>query len=129
MHLYGCLVAWKSRALRTHALSSTEAEYLALSEVCCEILFIKQLLEFFGRDVDYPIIIHCGNVGAIYLAHNAKNSRRTKHINLKAHFIREYVEDDTIKIIFSDRKKTTQTFGRKILLRSSILSIRENSWK
>lgn len=82
VYIYGCLVVWKSRALRTHALSSTEAEYLALSEVCCEILFIKQLLEFFGRDVEYPIIIHCDNVGAIYLAHNAKNSRRTTNTSI-----------------------------------------------
>ena len=44
VYLYGCLVAWKSRALRTHALSSTETEYLAMSEVYCEVLLPYALL-------------------------------------------------------------------------------------
>ena len=41
IYLFDCLISWRSRAMRTHALSSTEAEYIAVSEVTCEILFIK----------------------------------------------------------------------------------------
>ena len=92
IYLFNCLVSWKSRAMRTHALSSTEAEYIAVSEVLCEILFIRQVLEFMGVKIEYPIVIHCDNIGAIFLAHNAKVSSRTKHIQLKTHFIREYVD-------------------------------------
>ena len=47
-----------------------------------------------------PIIVNCDNVGAIFLAYNAKTSLRTKHIDIKRHFIREYVEDGIIKIVF-----------------------------
>ena len=100
IYLFNCLVSWKSRAMRTHALSSTEAEYIAVSEVLCEILFIKQVLEFMGIKVKYPIVIHCDNVGAIFLAHNAKVSSRTKHIQLKTHFIREYVDKNIVKVVF-----------------------------
>ena len=100
IYLFNCLVSWKSRAMRTHALSSTEAEYIAVSEVLCEILFIKQILEFMQIKVKYPIVINCDNVGAIFLANNAKVSSRTKHIQLKTHFIREYVDQNIVKVVF-----------------------------
>ena len=100
IYLFDCLISWKSRAMRTHALSSTEAEYIAVSEVLCEILFVRQILEFIGIEIEYPIIIHCDNVGAIFLANNAKVSSRTKHIELKTHFIREYIDKNIVKVIF-----------------------------
>ena len=81
-------------------LSSTEAEYIAVSEVCTEIIFVKQILEFLGIKIDYPITICCDNVGAIFLASNAKNSQRTRHVDIRAHYVRQYVEDGTVKINF-----------------------------
>ena len=50
-----CLILWKSRAQRSHTLSSTEAEYVALSEICTEILFVQMIMEFLGQSVEYPI--------------------------------------------------------------------------
>ena len=47
-----------------------------------------------------PIIVHCDNIGAIYLEHNAKLSQRTKHIDVKHHFVRECMEKGLIKIVF-----------------------------
>jgi len=81
-------------------LSSTEAKYVAVSEVCAEIIFIKYLLEFVGVNVKYPITVMCDNVGAIFLSNNAKNSNRTKHVDIRAHFVRQYVEDGIIKVNF-----------------------------
>jgi len=100
IYLFDCLISWKSRAMRTHALSSTEAEYIVVSEGLCEILFVRQVLEFLGIKVEYPITIHCDNVGTIFLSHSAKVSSRTKHIQLKTHFIREYIEKNVVKVIF-----------------------------
>ena len=42
----------------------------------------------------------CDNVGAIFLSHNAKNSNWTKHVDIRAHFVQQYVEDGIIKVIF-----------------------------
>ena len=100
IYIFNYLVSWKSRAMRTYALSSTEAEYIVVSEVLCEILFIRQVLEFMGINVKYPIIIKCDNVGAIFLANNAKVSSRSKHIHLKTHVIREYVDKNVVKVVF-----------------------------
>ena len=95
-----CLISWKSRGQKSVTLSSTEAEYVAVSEVCMEIMFIRQVLEFLGVKVNYPITVNCDNVGAIFLAYNSKNSQRTKHVDIRAHYVRQYVEDGTVKIIF-----------------------------
>ena len=94
------LVSWKSRAQKSVSLSSTEAEYYAISKVCAEIIFIRNILEFLEVNIDYPITVWCDNVGAIFLSYNAKNSQRTKHIDIRAHYVREYVEDGVIKIVF-----------------------------
>ena len=100
IYVNGCLISWKSRAQRSHTLSSTEAEYVALSEICTEILFVRMIMEFLGQPVEYPIKVYCDNVGAIYLAYNEKISRRTKHVDTRTHFVRRYVEEGTIKIVF-----------------------------
>ena len=96
----GCLVSWKSRGQKNVTLSSTEAEYVAISELCAELLFVRMILTFLGKKIDYPIIVRCDNIGAIFLAHNTKTSHRTKHIDTCYHFVREYVEDNVLKIVF-----------------------------
>jgi hypothetical protein len=58
-------------------------------------------LEEKGIQLQFPINIKCDNVGAIYLANNHCNSQRTKHIDTRQHFVREWVEDDILKIIFT----------------------------
>jgi hypothetical protein len=100
IYFCGAPIAWKSKAGKSVTLSSTEAEYVAVSEVAKEILFAKQVLESMGIDLTYPIVIKCDNVGAIYLANNHSVGQRTKHIDTRRHFVREYIEDGVFKIIF-----------------------------
>ena len=83
--------------------SSTQDEYFAISEICKEIILIKQVLEFLGGDIEYPIIVNVDNVGAIYLAQNC-DGKRMKHMDVRYHFLREYIEKDVIKIIFVKSK-------------------------
>ena len=100
IYLNGCLISWKSRGQKHVTLSSTEAEYVAVSEVCTDIMFIKMMMEFLQLEMKKPVIVHCDNVGAIFLGNNAKLSARTKHIDVKYHFIREHVVDGTLEITF-----------------------------
>ena len=58
------------------------------------------IMEFLGQLVEYHIKVLCDNVGAIYLACNEKISRRTKYIDTRTHFVRRYVEEGMIKIVF-----------------------------
>jgi hypothetical protein len=100
IYFCGAPIAWKSKSGKSVTLSSTEAEYFALSEVAKEIIFIKQIVESLGHKMQFPIIIKVDNVGAIYLANNHTNGQRTKHIDIRQHFVREYIEDGILKIIF-----------------------------
>jgi hypothetical protein len=63
-------------------------------------LFIKQLLETIGIEVELPIIVRVDNVGAIFLGNNFSVGQRTKHIDIRSHFVRNYIEDDILKLVF-----------------------------
>ena len=59
IYINRCLISWKSQEQKCQTLSSTEAEYLVLCEVCCKILFVKMILEFLGEKIKYPITLYC----------------------------------------------------------------------
>ena len=81
-------------------LSTTEAEYVAVSEVAKEIKFLYQMLRGMEIKVPLPINIQVDNVGAIWLADNSSVSERTKHVDLRAHFVRDMIKDQIIEINF-----------------------------
>ena len=128
------LVSWRSRSQKSVSLSSTEAEYYAVSEVCTEIIFIKNLLEFLTVKIEFPITVRCENVGAIFLSYNAKNSNQTKHINIQAHYVRQFVEDGVVKIIFvrsadNEADIFTKNVSRKIFEKHATRNLTEVSQK
>ena len=100
IYFCGAPIAWKSKSGKSVTLSSTEAEYFAISEVAKELLFIKQTIESMGIQVQLPIKIKTDNVGAIYLSNNYTTSQRTKHIDVRTHFVRQHIEDGIFKIAF-----------------------------
>ena len=80
-------------------LSSTEAEYVALSDTCKEMLFIRSTLNFMGMNIIAPIEVKVDNMGALFLAQNGCG-KRTRHIDTRHHFVYDYVENDQIKVVF-----------------------------
>ena len=100
--LYVCdvPVCWRSKAQRSVTLSSTEAEYVALSEAVKEILFVLQILECMRITVTLPVIVRVDNVGAIFMSKNVTTTSRTKHVDVRYKYVNEYVEDGVIKILF-----------------------------
>jgi hypothetical protein len=107
MLLMGVPVMWKSRLQRTVALSSTEAKYYAVSETAKEIKFIYQILESIGIKMELPIIVKVDNVGAIFMAENVTATKLTRHVDARYHYVREFIEEGFMKIIFvnSDENK------------------------
>ena len=88
IYICGIPIAWKSVVL-----STTEAEYMALSEVVKELKFIVQLLQTMNITVELPITVHVDNVGAIWLSNNRNTGDRTIHIDKRTAFVKEYQED------------------------------------
>ena len=95
-----CPIMWRSKQQVSVTLSSTEAEYVALSEAAKDIKFISQALESLGMKVKYPIIVKVDNVGAIFMSENITATNRTRHIDTRYHFVYELVEDGVILIQF-----------------------------
>jgi hypothetical protein len=100
IYINGSPIAWKSKGQERVAYSSTEAEYIAMSNACKEIMFIIQLLQQLNVKVQLPAHLHVDNMGAIYLSSSQMSSQRTKHIDIRHHGMKEYIEDGFIKIIF-----------------------------
>jgi len=100
IYMDGMPISWRSKGQKSVSLSSTEAEYMAVSEVTMELLFIHGVMKFLGMEQKLPMIVNVDNVGAIYLAQSATTSNRTKHIDVRYHFVREFIEDGIVKIIF-----------------------------
>lgn len=93
--LAGAAVNWESRKQRTVALSSTEAEYMAMSEATKEAIYWCNFLKEIGIESS-PIVLFNDNRGAGELAKNPVFHSRTKHIDVRHHFIREAVENNQI---------------------------------
>jgi len=80
-------VCWSSRGQKSVTLSTTEAEYVACSEVVREVLFILQLLRHLQVELQLPICVHVNNIGAIFLAENQNSSDRTKQVDTRYQFV------------------------------------------
>ena len=82
--------------MRSVVLSTTEAEYSALSQVVKDLKFIIQLLQTMKIQVEIPITVYVDNVGAMWLSNNCTTSERTKHVHIRTAFVKEYQEEGTI---------------------------------
>ena len=98
--IYSCgiPIAWRSKGMKSVVLSTTEVEYMALSEIVKEWKFFVQLLQTMNVEVELPITLHVDNVGAIWLSNNMTTSDRTKHIDIRTSFVEENQEDRKIII-------------------------------
>lgn len=91
-------ISWNSKRQPTIALSTTEAEYMAMSQCTKEAIWLRQLLADVGFVQQGGTQVLCDNQGAIALAKNPTHYSRTKHIDVQHHFIREQVEDQVIEL-------------------------------
>ena len=100
LFLQGVPICWRSKSRKSVTLSSSEAEYIALSEAAKEIKFVYQILDSIGIKVALPIIVRVDNIGAIFMSENVTTTQRTKHVDIRYNYVREYIQDGFIKIIF-----------------------------
>ena len=100
LYVKGVPISWRSKAQQSVNLSSSEAEWVALSEAVKEIMLVLQLLESMKIKVKLPVTVRVDNVGAIFMSNNISTSNRTKHVDMCTKYVNEYVEDGIIKIIF-----------------------------
>ncbi|GJR24799.1 retrovirus-related pol polyprotein from transposon TNT 1-94 [Tanacetum coccineum] len=111
------LVSWSSKRQKSAAISSTEAEYIALSGCCAQILWMRSQLTDYGFGFN-KILMYCDNKSAIALCCNNVQHSRSKHIDIRFHFIKEHVENGVIELYFYNTEYQladifTKALGRK----------------
>ena len=89
-------VSWYSILQSTVALSTTEAEYMAMTEAMKETIWLQGLLD--DLEIDHDLLkINCDSMSVIYSAKNQVYHARMKHINVRFHFIREILDEGDIE--------------------------------
>ena len=125
--LFGCPVVWLSKKQTTVALSTAEAEYMALSLAVSEAKWLKQFVSELGFVVDVPIPIHTDNQAALAIASsNAIAHSRTKHIDIRHHYVREAVDEGWIRIEWVDTKNQVADVFTKALPKQTFKQLTEH---
>lgn len=123
--LAGAAISWLSKKQQSVALSTTGAEYVALSQCAQEIVWLRRLLCEIGDSVMPSTTVFEDNQGAIKLAHNPGSSRRTRHIDIRFHFTREAIEEGVIDLVYCHTLDMTADLLTKPIPRQQFQRLRE----
>jgi len=93
----GGAVSWQSRLQKCVALSTTEAEYIAITEAAKELLWMKKFLQELGLQQE-RYLLYCDSQSAIHLSKNSTFHSRSKHIDVRYHWIRDVLDEKLLQI-------------------------------
>ena len=111
----GTAVSWSSRKQPSVALSSTEGEYMATTQASRDAIYLRNFLSEIGYPVHGPTTIYVDNQSAIALASTTSFHARSKHIEIRHHFIREALEAGTIQLKYVPTDEQTADIFTKAL--------------
>ena len=106
-------MSWKASLQYVVALSTTEAEYIAATEAAKEALWMKGIVAELGVNVE-PVIVFCDSQSAIHLSKNQVYHEKTKHIDVRMHFLR----DEITKGLINLKKIPTEENPADVLIKS-----------
>lgn len=93
----GAAVSWACRKQSCVALSTTEAEFIALSEACQEAHWLKRLIIGMHCEIDRPITMYEDNQSCLRLIQEERLSNRTKHIDTRYNYVKDYVKKQIVE--------------------------------
>jgi hypothetical protein len=117
------LVSWASKKQNCVAISTTEAEYIAAGLCCAQIIWMKQNLLDYGLHFHETKIL-CDNTSAINLSKNSILHSRTKHIDVRHHFLKDHVEKKNVSLFYVDTKLQLADIFTKPLCEEDFCRIR-----
>jgi hypothetical protein len=107
------------------ALSSAEAEYMAANLAACEAIWLRKLLMgLFGQELE-TTVIHCDNQSCIKLSENPVFHDRSKHIEIRFHFIRDCVQKGTVKLQYVPTGEQVADILTKALMKGKFVFFRD----
>lgn len=98
-------VAWSSRVQKTSALSVAEAEYMFLAEALTECLWLRPFLMSLGLEIEEPTVIRIDNQAALALSRNPEFHKRTKHVGIRYHRVRQEQESGTVRVEYVESER------------------------
>jgi len=118
--LNGCTITWASQKQKSVAVSTTEAEYMALSVSTRQAIWLSNGLAELG----FPMIPHifCDNQGGITLSKDPRMHKRSKHIDVHYHFVREKVDEEKVNISYIPSEKNVADMFTKSLGKNKFIS-------
>ena len=102
--LNDCPIVWNSTKQKTVALSSAEAEYMAMSNAAQEVLWLLGFLKEIQMKIKLPVTLHCDNMSAIAVSKNDGKHQRTKHIEIRHHVVRDLIKEGTLQVTWVPTK-------------------------
>jgi hypothetical protein len=124
-YLGECLVSWLRKKQSSISLSTAEAEYIATTTCCTQVLWMKQTLTDIQVEYDEPIPIYCDNTSAINISKNPMMHSKTKHIPIKYHFLWEQVAEKNIRVEYVGTKEQVADIFTKPLPREAFEYLRQ----
>lgn len=125
INLFGGPIAWSCRKQGLVALSSCEAEYVALCETIKEVTWLRGLISDFGVKINDPITVQTDSQSCIALVKDTRLSNRTKHIDIKFHYVKEMCKTGSIKLIYVSTEDNVADIMTKPLGSTRIRKLRE----
>jgi len=122
----GGVVSWGSKLQPTVALSSAEAEYMAACAAVQEAVHLRLLMSDLGFEQREPTVIYEDNQGCIALSDNPVHHRRTKHIDIRYHFIRERVTSKEIELKYVPTEHQLADLLTKGLAKPRVVALRNS---
>jgi len=119
------LISWATRKQQTVALSSAEAEYMGISELVKELMWLRILLKEMNMNVETPSIIYVDNQAAKKISENDSDHDRTKHIDIRHYFIRDLINNNEIKLEWVSSNNQLADIFTKAVGRNIFATLRE----
>lgn len=123
----GGAISWSCRKQDMVTLSSTEAEFVALSETCKEISWLRRIVNDFKIEKEASTTIYTDSQSALAMINNQKFSNRTKHIDTRYHYIRDKVMNKEVKLKYESTEKNIADMMTKPLGRVKIQDLRRKA--
>ena len=126
----GGTISWSSKKQPVIALSTTEAKYIAMTHAAKEALWLRTFIVEITRPLTCPVTLYCNNQSAISISKNDQYHARTKHIDIRHHFIRDAAENRLLTVAYCPTAENlTDAFtkalpGPKLAYLGSLMGLR-----